>query len=118
MTDDAGFGEFIRRQRELQDMSMRQFADMVGISNPYLSQIEHGLRNPSEQVLANMARTLQMSADALYEQAGRLKADEADEKEAAVVEAINADSNLTASQRRALLEVYNAFSAKTSARSR
>jgi transcriptional regulator with XRE-family HTH domain len=110
MTDEAAFGEFIRRQRELQDLSMRQFAELVGISNPYLSQIEHGLRNPSEQVLEAMARTLQMSADALYVQAGRAKADEAAEgEESAVVQAINADPKLNATQRRALLEIYYSF---------
>ena len=63
-------GEIIRRQRELTELSMRQFADMVGISNPYMSQIERGLRDPSEKVLAAIARNLDVSADALYEQAG------------------------------------------------
>jgi transcriptional regulator with XRE-family HTH domain len=113
MTDETAFGEFIRRQRELQDLSMRQFADMVGISNPYLSQIEHGLRNPSEQVLEAMARTLQMSADALHEQSGRARANDRDEEQSAVVEAIKADAKLTASQRRALLEVYAAFTGRS-----
>ena len=63
-------GEIIRRQRELTELSMRQFAAMVGISNPYLSQIERGLREPSEQVLEAIAESLETSADALYEQAG------------------------------------------------
>ena len=63
-------GEIIRRQRELQALSMRQFARMVGISNPYLSQIERGLREPSEQVLQGIADSLKTSVDVLYEQAG------------------------------------------------
>src|SRR5215211_8925388 len=58
-------GEFIRRQRELQELSMRQLADLVGISNPYLSQIERGLREPSEKVLDAIAENLQLSGDAL-----------------------------------------------------
>ena len=63
-------GEIIRQQRELAEMSMRQFADLAGISNPYLSQIERGLRAPSEHVLEGIAGALKVSADALYKQAG------------------------------------------------
>ena len=63
-------GEIIRRQRELSALSMRQFADLVGISNPYLSQIERGLRDPSERVLEGIAKSLSVSVDALREQAG------------------------------------------------
>ena len=63
-------GEIIRRQRELGAMSMRQFAEMVGISNPYLSQIERGLREPSEKVVEAIARNLDVSAEVLYRQAG------------------------------------------------
>jgi transcriptional regulator with XRE-family HTH domain len=100
-------GEIIRRQRELNELSMRQFADMVGISNPYLSQIERGLRAPSERVLEAIARSLDLSAEALYEQAG-LSSDEEDEEPAARV-AIREDPRLTPSQRRALLEAYDAF---------
>ena len=65
-------GEIIRRQRELSELSMRQFADMVGISNPYMSQIERGLREPSEKVLGAIARNLDLSAEALYELKARL----------------------------------------------
>jgi transcriptional regulator with XRE-family HTH domain len=101
-------GEFIRRQRELQELSMRQLADLVGISNPYLSQIERGLREPSEKVLDAIAENLQLSADALHEHGGRRHDDDADE-EPAVVAAIRTDPRLTARQRQALLEVYNAF---------
>ena len=63
-------GEFIRAQRELSEMSMREFARVAGISNPYLSQIERGLRAPSEQVMQAIADTLKVSADTLYEHAG------------------------------------------------
>jgi transcriptional regulator with XRE-family HTH domain len=109
MDPEAPLGEFIRRQRELQALSMRQLADLVGISNPYLSQIEHGLREPSEKVLDAIAENLQLSADALRAQ-GRPAAD-ADE-EPPVVAAIKADRRLTARQRQALLEVYRAFVAR------
>jgi transcriptional regulator with XRE-family HTH domain len=99
-------GEFIRRQRELSDVSMRQFAQLVGISNPYLSQIERGLRAPSEQVVQSIADVLHVSADTLYEQAGVRKDSDGPSK---VVEAIREDPDLTGRQRQALIEVYNAF---------
>ena len=102
-------GEIIRRQRELSALSMRQFADLVGISNPYLSQIERGLREPSERVLEGIARSLQVPVEALREQAG-LHLDDEDETPA-VVEAIRSDPKLTGRQRQALLEVYLAFTA-------
>ncbi len=86
---------------------MRQLADLVGISNPYLSQIERGLREPSEKVLDAIAQNLELSAQALQEHGGRRPEDEADEP--AVVAAIRADPTLTARQRDALLEVYAAF---------
>ena len=85
---------------------MRQLADLVGISNPYLSQIERGLREPSEKVLEAIAENLELSADVLAERGGRHH-DAADEP--AVVAAIRADPRLTARERRALLEIYNAF---------
>ena len=109
MADDPSLGEIIRRQRELSELSMRQFARMVGISNPYLSQIERGLREPSEKVVEAIAESLQVSADTLFEQAG-LAADEEPE-ERAVVDAIRADPALTARQRQALVEIYEAFAA-------
>src|SRR3954464_14195660 len=102
-------GEFIRHQRELQELSMRQLADLVGISNPYLSQIERGLRDPSEKVLDAIATNLELSADALHELGGRRRAEEDAAAESAVVAAIRADRRLTARQRNALLEVYGAF---------
>jgi transcriptional regulator with XRE-family HTH domain len=104
---DSPLGEFIRRQRELQALSMRQLADMVGISNPYLSQIERGLREPSERVLEAIAANLELSAEALHEHARRR--DDGDDGEPAVVAAIRADRRLTAGQRQALIEVYSGF---------
>jgi transcriptional regulator with XRE-family HTH domain len=105
---DTPLGAFIRRQRELQKLSMRQLADLVGISNPYLSQIERGLREPSEKVLDSLARNLEISADALHEHGRRRPVDD-EHGESAVVAAIRADPRLTARQRQALLEVYGAF---------
>ena len=103
-------GEFIRRQREINELSMRQLARMVGISNPYLSQIERGLREPSDRVLEAIARQLEVSAETLYEQAGFSKEDEQEESE--VVTAIRDDPNLTARQRQSLIEIYDAFVAE------
>jgi transcriptional regulator with XRE-family HTH domain len=103
----AALGEIIRRQRELAELSMRQFAELAGISNPYLSQIERGLRAPSEQVVTAIANVLQVSADALYEQAGMPPPGAPEDN--SVLEAIAADSRLTGRQRAALKEVYEAF---------
>jgi transcriptional regulator with XRE-family HTH domain len=113
--DESSFGEFIRHQREVQDLTMRQLADLVGISNPYLSQIERGLREPSERVLEAIADNLEMSAETLKRHR-RAEAD--DGEEPAVVAAIRADKELSASQRRALIEVYEAFVASRSGASR
>jgi transcriptional regulator with XRE-family HTH domain len=103
-------GEFIRRQRELSELSMRQFADLAGISNPYLSQIERGLREPSERVLDAIAAALHVSADSIYEQAGIHVPEEPES--VPVEEAIRADPRLTGRQRQALLEIYRAFVAQ------
>ena len=104
----TALGEIIRQQRELAEYSLRQFAELAGISNPYLSQIERGLRAPSEQVLDAIAKTLKVSADALYEQAGMPPPGE-QTQDNAVLHAIAADQRLTARQRSALREVYEAF---------
>jgi transcriptional regulator with XRE-family HTH domain len=101
----SSLGEVIRRQRELSEVSMRQFAELVGISNPYLSQIERGLRAPSEQVLRSIAEGLQVSADALYDEAGVPRETDGPSK---VVQAIREDPKLTGRQRQALIEVYEA----------
>jgi transcriptional regulator with XRE-family HTH domain len=108
----AALGEIIRQQRELAELSMRQFADLAGISNPYLSQIERGLRAPSQQVLDGIARALKLSSDALYEQAG-MTPPGAEPEHNAVLEAIEADARLTPRQRRALAEIYESFVASS-----
>jgi transcriptional regulator with XRE-family HTH domain len=100
-------GELIRRQRELHELTVRELANRAGISNPYLSQIERGLRKPSEQVLDGIARALELSAEALYEQAGVTR--ESDEVDPAVVAALREDRKLTARQRQALIEIYESF---------
>ena len=109
-------GDIIRQQRELAALPMRQLAAMVGISNPYLSQIERGLRAPSDHVLEAIAKSLNTSADALYEQAAAI----APQRPAKplVVTAIEEDSDLTTRQRQALIEVYHALTEVTVARRR
>jgi transcriptional regulator with XRE-family HTH domain len=103
---ESSLGDFIRRQRELSAMSMREFARLAGISNPYLSQIERGLRAPSGQVLQAIADTLKVSAETLYEQAG-VPVEEAAPSQ--VIQAIQEDGGLTGRQRQALITVYEAF---------
>ena len=91
--------EYIRRQRELQKLSMRHLAGLVGISNPYLSQIERGLRDPSEKVLDAIADNLEVSAETLhaeYAEQKRAQRAERDDDGTAVVDAIRADPRLTA----------------------
>ena len=100
--DQLKLGEIIRRQRELAELSMRQVAAMAGISNPYLSQIERGLRAPSEEVLRAIAESLNVSADLLH-------GDQPVDESAEVVEAIQSDRDLTVSQRRSLIEAYKAL---------
>ena len=100
--DQLRLGEIIRRQRELAELSMRQVAAMAGISNPYLSQIERGLRAPSEEVLRAIAESLNVSADLL-------RVDEPANGSAEVIEAIQSDPDLTTSQRRSLIEAYQAL---------
>jgi transcriptional regulator with XRE-family HTH domain len=106
---ETPLGAYIRSQREMQEMTVRQLAQLAGISNPYLSQIERGLREPSEQVLDAIAQQLELSADALKAHGGR-GGEHEDDGEPAVVAAIREDPALTGRQRRALLEVYASFS--------
>ncbi len=107
--ETSSFGEYIRRQRELHELTMRQLADLVGISNPYLSQIERGLREPSERVLEAIADNLEMSAETLKRH--RRRSGDTGGDEPAVVAAIRADKDLTAAQRRALIEIYESLTA-------
>jgi transcriptional regulator with XRE-family HTH domain len=106
---ESPLGAFIRQQRELQALSVRRLAELAGISNPYLSQIERGLREPSEQVLEALAEQLELSAETLRAHDARSRDGMDDTAEPAVVTAIREDPALTARQRRALLEVYEAF---------
>ena len=102
-------GGYIRSQRELAQVSLRQLAKAAGVSNPYLSQIERGLRKPSAEILQQIARGLRISAEALYVRAGIL-----DERPAsAVTEAVHADPDLTERQKQALLEIYQSFRRET-----
>lgn len=100
-------GEFIRRQRELAQLSVRQLAEICGISNPYLSQIERGLRTPSSMILQSLARGLRLSAETLYAQAGILDPQEAEESD--VVKAVMHDPRLSARQREMLIDMYRSF---------
>lgn len=102
----SSLGEYIREQREQAEVSLRQLAQAAGVSNPYLSQIERGLRKPSAEILQQIAKGLRISAESLYIRAGILEDSVGD---ASVVAAINADSGLTERQKRALLDVYESF---------
>ena len=102
-------GNFIRQQRELAQQSIRDLARLAGVSNPYLSQIERGLRKPSAEILQQLARALQISAESLYERAGIL--DPNDTEKTTVVDAIANDDALTKEQKQTLIAVYRSFTA-------
>ncbi len=98
-------GAYIRVQREGAQVSLRQLARTAGVSNPYLSQIERGLRKPSAEILQQIAKGLRISAEALYVKAGIL-----DEKPAsAVTDAVLADPTMTERQKQVLLDIYQSF---------
>src|SRR6266508_5169709 len=103
----VNLGEFIRRQRELAQLSIRQLAELCGISNPYLSQIERGLRTPSSMILQSLAKGLRLSAETLYAQAGIL--DPKGDDDGGVVRAIMEDAKLSSRQREILIEMYQSF---------
>ena len=103
----ATLGEFIKRQRELSQLSLRQLADICGISNPYLSQIERGLRTPSSMILQSLAKGLRISAETLYTQAGILDPQEAEESD--VIKAVMHDPDLSARQREMMIDMYRSF---------
>ena len=100
-------GEFIKAQREMGKISMRRLADQAGVSNPYLSQIERGLRKPSAEILSQLAAALQISAESLYERAGLI--DPEGTPRGGVRDAVTNDPKLTPEQRQALLNVYESF---------
>jgi transcriptional regulator with XRE-family HTH domain len=99
-------GEYIREQREQARISMRQLAQAAGVSNPYLSQIERGLRKPSADILQQIAKGLRISAEALYVQAGILEDRPAD---SGVRSALLADPELSERQKQVLIEIYESF---------
>ncbi len=108
-------GGFIREQRTHARLSLRKLAKAAGVSNPYLSQIERGLRRPSAVMLQRIAKALQISAETLYVQAGIL--DERVESPAAdLPAAIRADRTITTKQKEALLRVYESFREETEGR--
>lgn len=107
-------GEFIRGQRELANLSMRQLAEIAKISNPYLSQVERGLYKPSADVLKNIANALQISAETMYTQAGLLDEDSSGEASHHGVEhAIKLDPRLSVDQKEALIRIYRSFTASS-----
>ncbi len=110
--DVVGLGEFIRQQRDQAQMSLRQLAKAADVSNPYLSQVERGLRRPSAEILGRIASGLRISAESLYVRAGILDERSGD---ATVTAAIAADPTLTERQRATLLQIYQAFQAENSA---
>lgn len=103
-------GDFIRAQRRLADLSLRQAAALAKVSNPYLSQIERGIYKPSAEVLKGIAGALQISATSLYAKAGFMDEERAqDEPDVTVEQAIRRDAKLSAEQKKALIGVYKGF---------
>jgi len=98
-------GSYIRTQREAAQVSVRQLAEKAGVSNPYLSQIERGLRKPSADVLSQIAKALRVSAEVLYVQAGMLEPSEGSK----VRDAIVTDTAITERQKQVLLDIYTSF---------
>jgi transcriptional regulator with XRE-family HTH domain len=110
--DEGGLralGAFIRDQRRDASLSMRKLAEAAGVSNPYLSQIERGLRKPSADILQQLARALSISAETLYVRAGILERDRGDVD---VIGEILRDGSISAEQRQALIRVYRSFRAE------
>ena len=104
--DVRNLGDYIREQRTSAQISLRQLAKLAGVSNPYLSQIERGLRKPSAEILQQLAKALRISAEALYVQAGILDERHGDSD---VETAIVGDAALTERQKQVLLEIYESF---------
>ena len=106
-------GDYLREQRMSAQLSLRQLAEQTGVSNPYLSQIERGLRRPSAEVLQQLAKALRLSAESLYVRAGILDPDEDGIR--SVELAVLADPGLTERQKQSLLDVYRSFRASNGA---
>jgi transcriptional regulator with XRE-family HTH domain len=105
-------GEYIREQRNSAKISLRELAKQAGVSNPYLSQIERGLRKPSAEILQQIAKGLRISAEVLYVEAGILQQREG----GALADAIVAATDLTERQKQVLLDVYESFRRENSAK--
>ncbi len=103
----GNLGEYLREQRRTAQLSLRQLADAAGVSNPYLSQIERGLRKPSAEILQQLAKALRISAETLYVQAGILDEREREELETRAV--ILADPSINERQKQVLLQIYESF---------
>ncbi|MEB3370274.1 helix-turn-helix domain-containing protein [Saccharopolyspora mangrovi] len=101
----SDLGSYIRTQRNNAQISLRQLAKLAGVSNPYLSQVERGLRKPSAEILQQIAKGLRISAEALYVQAGILESRES----GPVVDAILGDPELNERQKQVLLDIYSSF---------
>lgn len=106
-------GDYLREQRESSRLSLRQLAEQAGVSNPYLSQIERGLRRPSAEVLQQLAKALRISAEQLYLRAGIVSPDPG--VGGSVELAVLADEQLTERQKQTLLDVYASFLSLNSA---
>lgn len=98
-------GSFIREQRERSSLSIRKLAELTGVSNPYLSQIERGIRKPSAEILRSIAGALSIRTETLYEKAGLLDINETPD----VIAAIESDEKLSSNQKQALREIYTSF---------
>ncbi|MCX4800725.1 helix-turn-helix domain-containing protein [Streptomyces sp. NPDC058682] len=103
----GNLGEYLREQRRQAQLSLRQLAEQAGVSNPYLSQIERGLRKPSADILQQLAKALRISAETLYVQAGILDERDPDEVETRAV--ILADPSINERQKQVLLQIYESF---------
>ena len=103
-------GDYLKEQRVSAQLSLRQLADQAGVSNPYLSQIERGLRKPSAEVLQQIAKALRISAEQVYVRAGILSPEE--EHGGSVEIAVLGDARLTERQKQSLLDVYASFLAQ------
>ncbi len=109
----GSLGDYLREQRVAAELTLRQLAEQTGVSNPYLSQIERGLRKPSADVLQQLAKALRISAEQIYVQAGILSAETAESR--AVELAILGDPSLNERQKQTLLDVYHAFQSTSEA---
>lgn len=109
----TSLGEFIGSQRKQAELSLRQLAEQAGVSNPYLSQIERGLRKPSAEVLQGLARALRISAETLYVRAGILDPDEDGSR--SVQTAILSDTKISERQKQVLSDVYASFLSQNTA---